>query len=260
MPAPDRRRGARQPALGVRRPASRALRLARDRGDGCGEPGHLAGRARPPPDGVGLLVLRRRGLRAGHRGARVRRSRRSPAAPPRSVRRSCRCGGVCCWSALGVAARRTRSPLRWALVPLALAGAAAVSVEAAATSVLQEVVSDDVRATVLGLNDSVIVAAALVGSLLAPVSVEAVRRRSGAGRHRGGPGGRGVVGAGRQRRSPAPTRGLPSGVSGQETDADAPRQHPDERGVLLTCLLSALLLTLAVLDVERRRHPADRRR
>jgi hypothetical protein len=49
-----------------------------------------------------------------------------------------------------------------------------VSVEAAATNVLQEVVSDDVRATVLGINDSVIVAAALVGSLMAPVSVEVV--------------------------------------------------------------------------------------
>ena len=84
MPAPERRRGPGPPSLGVRRSASRAVRLARDRSDGCGEPGHLAGRARPPPDGVGLLVLRRRGVRAGHRGARVRRSRRSPAAPPGS--------------------------------------------------------------------------------------------------------------------------------------------------------------------------------
>jgi hypothetical protein len=60
----------------------------------------------------------------------------------------------------------------WALVPLVLAGAAAVSVEAAATGVLQETVSDEVRATVLGINDSVIIGAALIGSLAAPLAVE----------------------------------------------------------------------------------------
>jgi MFS family permease len=63
--------------------------------------------------------------------------------------------------------------LGWSLAPLALAGAAAVSVEAGATAVLQEHVGDEVRATVLGLNDSVIIAAALVGSLVAPVAVDA---------------------------------------------------------------------------------------
>ena len=62
----------------------------------------------------------------------------------------------------------------WALAPLALAGAAAVGVEAAATAVLQEHVSDEVRATVLGINDTVIIAAALVGSLVAPVAVALV--------------------------------------------------------------------------------------
>ncbi|MCW2846680.1 MAG: transporter [Marmoricola sp.] len=60
----------------------------------------------------------------------------------------------------------------WALAPLALAGAAAVSVEAGATAVLQENVSDEVRASVLGINDTVIIAAALAGSLIAPVAVE----------------------------------------------------------------------------------------
>ena len=60
----------------------------------------------------------------------------------------------------------------WALVPLVLAGAAAVSVEAAATGVLQETVSDEVRATVLGINDSVIIGAALIGSLAAPLAVQ----------------------------------------------------------------------------------------
>lgn len=62
--------------------------------------------------------------------------------------------------------------LGWSLAPLALAGAAAVSVEAGATAVLQENVHDAVRATVLGINDTVIVAAALVGSLVAPMAVE----------------------------------------------------------------------------------------
>ncbi len=76
--------------------------------------------------------------------------------------------------ALGVVLVVPAPTIGWALVPLAVAGAAAVSVEAAATGVLQEEVSDEVRATVFGLNDSVIVAAALVGSLLAPVSVELV--------------------------------------------------------------------------------------
>jgi hypothetical protein len=61
--------------------------------------------------------------------------------------------------------------LGWALAPLAVAGAAAVSVEAGATAVLQEHVCDEVRATVLGINDSVIIAAALVGSLVAPLAV-----------------------------------------------------------------------------------------
>ncbi len=61
--------------------------------------------------------------------------------------------------------------LGWALVPLALAGAAAVGVEAGATAVLQEHVCDEVRASVLGINDTVIIAAALVGSLVAPVAV-----------------------------------------------------------------------------------------
>ncbi len=64
--------------------------------------------------------------------------------------------------------------LVWSLAPLALAGAAAVSVEAGATAVLQENVRDEVRATALGINDTVIIAAALVGSLVAPMMVELV--------------------------------------------------------------------------------------
>jgi len=64
--------------------------------------------------------------------------------------------------------------LGWALPALTLAGAAAVSIEAGATAVLQEHVPDEVRASVLGLNDTVVIAAALVGSLVAPVAVAVV--------------------------------------------------------------------------------------
>jgi MFS family permease len=59
----------------------------------------------------------------------------------------------------------------WSLAPLALVGAASVAVEASATGVLQDELPDSVRATVLGLNDAVIISAALAGSLLAPVAI-----------------------------------------------------------------------------------------
>jgi hypothetical protein len=72
----------------------------------------------------------------------------------------------------GVALVIAAPTVGWALAPLALAGAAAVRVEAAATGVLQEQVSDRVRATVLGLNDTVIITAALIGTLIAPVAIE----------------------------------------------------------------------------------------
>ncbi len=56
----------------------------------------------------------------------------------------------------------------WALVPLALAGAAAVQVETAATATVQVAAPDHLRATVLGVTDTAMVAAALVGALVAP--------------------------------------------------------------------------------------------
>jgi MFS family permease len=56
-----------------------------------------------------------------------------------------------------------------AVLPLALAGAAAVRVEAAATRMLQERVRDDHRAGMLGVADSAMVTAALVGALAAPL-------------------------------------------------------------------------------------------
>ena len=92
--------------------------------------------------------------------------RRLAPTPEKSVRR-----GLCIL-AIGLMLVVPVPSVGWALAPLALAGAAAVSIEAAATEVLQETVSDEVRATVLGINDSVIVAAALVGSLVAPMAVE----------------------------------------------------------------------------------------
>ncbi|MFN8192804.1 MAG: MFS transporter [Nocardioidaceae bacterium] len=67
--------------------------------------------------------------------------------------------------------------LVWALLPLALVGAVAVHVEAAATSILQEAVPDAVRASVLGLADTTMVGAALLGSLLGPALVEAAGPR-----------------------------------------------------------------------------------
>jgi MFS family permease len=61
----------------------------------------------------------------------------------------------------------------WAAVPpLALAGAAAVQVETAATATVQMAAPDRLRATVLGLTDTAMVAAALVGALVAPTLAE----------------------------------------------------------------------------------------
>lgn len=59
----------------------------------------------------------------------------------------------------------------WALPSLGLAGALAVVVEAAATGLLQDGVPDRVRATVLGMADTAMVAAALLGSLIGPMLV-----------------------------------------------------------------------------------------
>ncbi len=68
-----------------------------------------------------------------------------------------------------VAAVALTPHLAWAVLPLALAGAAAVQVESAATEVIQLSVPDRSRAGMLGLTDSVMVGAALLGSLGAPL-------------------------------------------------------------------------------------------
>ena len=62
----------------------------------------------------------------------------------------------------------------WALPGLAVTGAAAVHVEGAVTATIQEAVPDGLRAGTLGLTDSVMVAAALLGSLAAPFLVSAL--------------------------------------------------------------------------------------
>ncbi|MBV9829950.1 MAG: MFS transporter [Marmoricola sp.] len=61
--------------------------------------------------------------------------------------------------------------LAWSLLPLAVVGAASVAVEASATVVMQDELPDSVRASVLGLNDAVIIASALVGALVAAPAI-----------------------------------------------------------------------------------------
>jgi hypothetical protein len=76
--------------------------------------------------------------------------------------------------AVAVAVLPLTPAVAWALAPLAVAGAATVHVESAVTETIQDAVPDRVRAGVLGLTDSVMVAAALVGSLVAPGLVAAL--------------------------------------------------------------------------------------
>ncbi|MET0840135.1 MAG: MFS transporter [Marmoricola sp.] len=85
--------------------------------------------------------------------------------PARAMRRGLVLAG------LGLLLLTPAPGLVWALVPIAVLGAASVGVEAAATGVLQESVPDEVRATILGLNDSIIISAALLGALAAPALV-----------------------------------------------------------------------------------------
>jgi MFS family permease len=68
--------------------------------------------------------------------------------------------------------------LVWALLPLTLVGAAAVQVEAIATETFQRATPDRHRASVLGIGDTAIVAAALVGSLVGPVAASALGPRA----------------------------------------------------------------------------------
>jgi predicted MFS family arabinose efflux permease len=60
-----------------------------------------------------------------------------------------------------------------ALPALAVLGVLSVGAEARATRILTRSVPDSVRATVLGINDAAIVAAAMLGTLVAPWALEA---------------------------------------------------------------------------------------
>jgi MFS family permease len=68
--------------------------------------------------------------------------------------------------------------LAFAVLPLAIAGAAAVQVETVATGAIQRHAPDPMRATVLGMTDTAMVAAALVGALVAPVLAGAMGARA----------------------------------------------------------------------------------
>jgi MFS family permease len=71
------------------------------------------------------------------------------------------------------------TPIHWVVLPvLALAGATGVLVESRATASLQEAVPDHHRAGALGLMDTVMVSACLVGSLVAPALVLLVGGRA----------------------------------------------------------------------------------
>jgi MFS family permease len=163
--------------------------------------------------------------------------------------------------ALGVLLVVPAPTIGWTLVPLAVAGAAAVSVEAAATSVLQEEVPDEVCASVLGLNDSVIVAAALVGTLLAPVAVEVVG---------GGPAlaatavGLALAAWWARSAQTAPSPRLPSviGDPAGEKENDEDASTPDEVPKRDSAPRVPAQRTPAdrVLDVEQRGAPAERGR
>lgn len=60
-----------------------------------------------------------------------------------------------------------------ALPALVLVGALSVGAEARATGLLTRAVPDAIRATTLGINDAAIVAAAMVGTLIAPWAIDA---------------------------------------------------------------------------------------
>ena len=65
----------------------------------------------------------------------------------------------------------------WAVVPLALLGAASTEVECVATTILQRSVPDHARAFALGLTDTVMVTGALLGAALAPLTADAIGPR-----------------------------------------------------------------------------------
>jgi hypothetical protein len=130
--------------------------------------------------GVVLLPLSRDGWGTGAAGfgtATACLGFGALAAPvlARAVRLGCRPGlGVLAAAVLAVAV----SPVPWPALPmLALAGATAVVIESLLTGTLQDAVPDRYRAGALGLADTVMVGACLVGSLVAPSLARAVGAR-----------------------------------------------------------------------------------
>ncbi len=90
------------------------------------------------------------------------------------------------WSRAGVALVLTGLPVAlvaaapdhlWALAPLAVVGAAATYVEAEAIADIQEAVPDGRRAGVLGISDSAIVTAMMLGAFAAPPVAAVVGHR-----------------------------------------------------------------------------------
>ena len=135
---------------------------------------HRPGRARPAADG------------RGHAGPPTRRATDWPpasSASPRSAHRCCAASGRTPSSRSARAARCSPSGLVL-VVPVPVGGLGARSARPRRCGRGERRgrrhrraagdVSDEVRATVLGINDTVIIAAALVGSLVAPVAVELV--------------------------------------------------------------------------------------
>ena len=85
--------------------------------------------------------------------------------------------GGCLWAWC----RRLRC---WVAVPLlAVAGAAAVQVEIVATAYVQRAAPDRLRASVLGLTDTAMVAAALLGALVSPALAATIGARAGGARN-----------------------------------------------------------------------------
>jgi MFS family permease len=70
------------------------------------------------------------------------------------------------------------SGLWWALVPIVVIGAVSVHVEAVATTMMQRSVPDQARASLLGLADSVMVAAAAAAAAITPYLTDLVGART----------------------------------------------------------------------------------
>lgn len=123
---------------------------------------------------IGLLPLARDGWSAGPSGYGVGTAALGlgALAVPLLLHRTGLSARSARWAALAMAgtlgAVAMSTHVGWAVVPLVVAGAAAVYIEAVATGVLQERAPDSARSSVLGLADSLMVAAAALSSAVTP--------------------------------------------------------------------------------------------